>query len=88
LFREWNEKRKTDESRKHILLLHGHGTLKFSSLAVPNPKSNGLIWFTDDLLKLPHEVSEDITRAKGEGPTESPQAELVDEIIKTVRDGK
>jgi hypothetical protein len=86
LFKEWNEERRKDESRKHIVLLHGHGQLRFSNLAVPHPNKNKLIWWTDDLLKLPHEVAEDTTRAQGEGPTESPEPELVEEIIKKVRD--
>lgn len=86
LFADWNEKRKKDEARKHILLLHGHGELRFSNLAIPDPTKNRLIWWTDDLLTLPHEVAEETTKAKGEGPTESPEAELVEEVIKTVRD--
>jgi len=86
LFEDWNEKRKRDTARKHIPLLHGHGELRFSNLAIPDPTKNALIWWTDDLLKLPHEVAEDTTKAKGEGPTQSPEAELVEEIIKTVRD--
>jgi hypothetical protein len=86
LFEEWNEARRKDKSRKHIVLLHGYGDLRFSNLAVPHPSENKLMWWTDDLLKLPHEVAEDTTRAKGEGPTESPEPELVEEIIKTVRD--
>lgn len=86
LFEEWNEARRKDESRKHVVLLHGHGQLRFSSLAVPHPNKNKLIWWTDDLLKLPHEVAEEATRAQGEGPMESPQPELVEEIIKKVRD--
>jgi hypothetical protein len=85
LFKEWNEQRKKEEARKHIVLLHGHGVLRFSSLAVPHPVENKLIWWTDDLLKLPHDVTAD-AKQKGEGPTESPDAELVEEIIKTVRD--
>jgi hypothetical protein len=86
LFEEWNEARKKDRSRKFVILLHGHGQLRFSNLAVPHPTLNHLIWWTDDLLKLPHEVAEDVTRGRGEGPTESPEAELVEEVIKTVRD--
>ncbi len=44
------------------------------------------IWWSDDLLKLPHEVAEETTKARGEGPTVSPEPELVEEVIKTVRD--
>lgn len=86
LFEDWNEHRKKDGERKHILLLHGHGELRFSNLSIPHPILNKLIWWTDDLLKLPHEVAENVTKAKGEGPTQSPEAELVEEVIKSVYD--
>ena len=86
LFEEWNEVQAKDNARKHIALLHGHGKLRFTNLAVPHPNKNKLIWWTGDLLKIPHEVAEDTTRAQGEGPTQSPEPELVEEIIKTVRD--
>jgi hypothetical protein len=85
LFKDWNEERERDDSKKHILLLHGYSDLRFSNLAMPHPQQNKLIWWTDNLLKLPHEATT-VTRAKGEGPTESPDAELVEEVIKTVRD--
>jgi hypothetical protein len=86
LFEEWNEERRKDDSKKHLVLLHGHGQLRFANIAVPHPIENKLIWWTDDLLKLPHEVAQDATKAKGEGPVESPEPELVEEVIKTVRD--
>jgi hypothetical protein len=86
LFKEWNEERKKDASKKHLVLLHGHGQLRFANIAVPHPAENKLIWWTDDLLKLPHEVAEETTKAKGEGPVASPEPELVEEVIKTVRD--
>jgi hypothetical protein len=85
LFEEWNEERRADLSRKHILLLHGYGNLRFSNLAVPHPKMNCLIWWTSDLLKLAPEES-GTSPVGGEGPTESPEPELVEEIIKTIRD--
>lgn len=85
LFEEWNELQKLEDQRKHIVLLHGHQELRFTNLSVPHPVENKLIWWTDNLLKLPHEVV-DTEKAKGEGPTESPDAELVEDVIKTVRD--
>jgi len=88
LFPEWNEDRRREDTRKHILLLHGYGQLRFSNLSVPHPTENRLIWWTDNLLKIPHEVGADVTGAKGEGPIESPDAELVEEVIKTVRDAE
>ncbi len=88
LFPEWNAARSEDESRKHVLLLHGHGQLRFSNLSVPHPSENRLVWWTEDLLKLPHEVEAAFGGTGGEGPTESPDAELIDDIIKTVRDGR
>lgn len=86
LFADMNEELKQDASRKHIILLHGHGTLRFANLSVPHPTENRLIWWTEDLMKLPHEISSQNTHGGGEGPVESPDAELVEEIIKTVRD--
>ena len=86
LFSDWNEERDREQARKHIVLLHGHGELRFACLGVPHPSKNKLIDWTDDLLKLPHEVADDVTRAKGEGPVESPDVELVEEVIRTVHD--
>jgi hypothetical protein len=85
LFPEWNEEQRADKSRKHIALLHGHGELRFINLAVPHPTQNQLMWWSDDLLGLPHVAT---TAPAGEGPTESPDAEIVDEIIKKVRDDR
>lgn len=84
LFPEWNEARREAGDRKHLLLLHGYHQLSFSNIAVPHPSEHRLIWFTEDLLKLPHQV--DLPQAGGEGPVESPDAEVVEEIIKKVRD--
>ena len=86
LFSEWNEQRKADESRKHIVLLHGHGTLRFSNLSIPHPTENRMIFWTDNLLGLPHTEDAHRDAGKGEGPSESPDAELVDDIIRTVSD--
>lgn len=83
LFPEWNAAVRESVERKHVLLLHGHGRLRFSNLAIPHPQENKLIWYTEDLLALPHEVA---TTRGGEGPTESPDAEIVDDVIRTIRD--
>ena len=86
LFPYMNAEYQENSSKKHILLLHGHGQLRFSNLAIPNPTENYLIWQSEDLLKLAPAENSDGTGSGGEGPTESPDAELVEEIIKTVRD--
>lgn len=86
LFEEMNREHAKDDARKHILLLHGYGDLRFANLSVPHPSESRLIWSTRDLLKLPHEAAGDSSAAPGEGPTESPDAELVEDIIRTVRD--
>jgi hypothetical protein len=87
LFPDWNRAREEDATRKHVLLLHGYGQLRFSNLSVPHPSENRLVWSTEDLMKLPDEA-EAAFGSGGEGPTESPDAELIDDIIKTVRDAK
>jgi hypothetical protein len=84
LFPEWNEERAVDERRKHIVLLHGHSELRFSTLAIPHPTENRLIEWTGNLLDIPHEVSS--PAMPGEGPTESPDAEIIDEVLRAVRD--
>lgn len=45
----------------HLLLLHGHQSLNFAHLAVPNSEhSRGLTYTTQNLLKLPHEVPTEV----------------------------
>ncbi|EJN04213.1 hypothetical protein [Phyllobacterium sp. YR531] len=88
LFAEWNREHDDNQDKKHILLLHGHGDLRFANLSVPHPSQNRLIWWTENLLKVPHTINAGSTANVGEGPTESPDAELVEEIIKTIRDSR
>ncbi|MAL56606.1 MAG: hypothetical protein CL682_05460 [Brevundimonas sp.] len=41
----------------HILLVHGHQTLNFSHLGIPNPNHRrGYLYRTPDLMLMPHEV--------------------------------
>jgi hypothetical protein len=84
LFDYMNEEISQDKTRKHVLLLHGYQQLSFSHLAVPNPITSRLIWWSDNLLNLPHEVS--APKAPEEGPDESPDPQTIDEIIRAVRD--
>ncbi|WP_136162923.1 hypothetical protein [Sphingomonas flavalba] len=44
----------------HILLTHGHQSLSFSHLCIPDPKhQNGYRYRTKNLLEMPHEIKAD-----------------------------
>lgn len=86
LFAEWNEELRQEAGRKHILVLHGYQTLSLAHIAVPNPITSSLMWWSDNLLKLPHEV--EATEAVEEGPRESPDPQAIEDIIRAVRDSE
>lgn len=85
LFEHLNEQLKQERGRKHILLLHGYQQISFAHLGVPNPTTSSLIWHSDNLLGLPHEVSAAETQ---EGPSESPDPQAIEDIIRAVRDNE
>ena len=83
LFEEWNEEVARDDRRGHILLLHGYGSLRFCNLAVPHPTQSRLIWKTPSLLAIDH-VDDSATTSGGEGPAESPDAEIDEDVVEHV----
>lgn len=55
----FHEMRDTDTAGvPHILLVHGHQTLNFAHLGIPNPDhAKGYIWRSPNLMLMPHEVT-------------------------------
>jgi hypothetical protein len=84
LWPEWNAEEK-DKKKKHLLILHGYQDLEFANLAVPNPTVNKLIWWSDNLLKVPHAAT---VRGEEEGPADSPEPEAIENLIRLVRDNE
>lgn len=84
LFPEWNQEEKERDSLKHTLILHGYQDLRFAFFAVPDPAANRLIEWTDNLLKIPHEI--DRSGASDEGPQESPEPESIENLVRLIHD--
>lgn len=86
LFDEWNDEAQSEEERRHLVLLHGYQKLTFANLAMPDPTKSRLIEWTDNLLKIAHEVPDQETEIKAEGPAESPDPEAIEDMIKFISD--
>lgn len=83
LFNDWNEAAERENNLPHVLLLHGYQDLSFAQLGVPNPAANDLIECTANLLNEPYEVTEPVAE---EGPSASPEPEIIEELSKLIRD--
>lgn len=83
LFADWNEAAERENHLPHVLLLHGYQDLSFAQLGVPNPSANDLIECTSNLLWEPHEVAEPVAE---EGPSASPEPEVIEQLTKLIRD--
>ncbi|CFX36120.1 conserved protein of unknown function [Candidatus Filomicrobium marinum] len=83
LFEDWNREIEERADRKHLLLVHGYQELTFSNLAMPNVETKQIAWKSANLLDLPHQVTEP---AKDEGPTDSPDPEAIENIIRMIND--
>ena len=76
-----------DDTGKRLLhILHGYQGLSFIHLAYPHPEENRHIYRSQNLLKLPHEISRDPDLAPPEGPTDSPDPEMIENIQRYLRD--
>lgn len=71
------------EDKKHILLVHGYRNLTFAHFTLPHLIKGTPIYQTDNLLALPHEVSD---AAPPEGPSESPNPEAIEYLNRILRD--
>lgn len=86
LFDDWNREIAERDGLAHTLILHGYRDLTFAHLAVPNPAANALIEWTDNLLDLPHAASD--TEAQEEGPSQSPEPEGIENLLRKIRDAE
>lgn len=85
LFEDWNEADERENNLPHVLLLHGYQDLSFAQLAVPNPSANDLIECSSNLLMTIHEGSYPVAE---EGPADSPDPEVIEDLTKFIRDGQ
>jgi hypothetical protein len=83
LFENMNTEAEADASKKHILLVHGYKTLEFAHFTLPHRMRDAPIYRTGNLLNLPS-VIHDVVQA--EGPSESPEPEAVEHLIRLVHD--
>lgn len=83
LFDDWNETVERENNLPHVLLLHGYQDLSFAQLAVPNPAANDLIECSANLLNECHVIEEPVAE---EGPYASPEPEIIEELVKRIRD--
>jgi hypothetical protein len=93
LLKEINEEREQilkalnkEESRRLIHILHGYHDLTFAHIAYPHPEENWHIYRTPNLLSGPHEISLNPDLPPPEGPSESPNPEVIESIERHLRD--
>ncbi len=71
-----------------IHILHGYQNLNFIHLTYPHPTENRHVFRSENLLRLPHEVIVDQDLPRAEGPTESPDPEMIENIQRHLRDNE
>lgn len=87
LFDDWNEAVETENERRLLHILHGYQDLNFIHVTYPHPDKNQHIYRTPNLIRLPHEIavtSPDLPPQ--EGPAESPNPEVVENLERHLRD--
>jgi hypothetical protein len=75
-----------DQRRRLIHLLHGYHELTFAHITYPHPEENRHIFRSVNLMRLPHEISANPDLPPQEGPAESPNPEVVENIERHLRD--
>ena len=88
LWPEWNEAANFDGKRRHLLVLHGYQVLTFAGIGLPHPKRNRLLWYTENLMNMPHAVPDEFGQTKVEGPSESPDPEAIEELLRFINDNE
>ncbi|WP_156394111.1 hypothetical protein [Methylobacterium sp. Leaf94] len=91
LFPEQNRAIREENEKKHIVLLHGHRNLTFATLGLPHPTRAKLIWRTPNLLPKVFEVADIPPGTTSpvppeEGPTQSPDPEALENLLRLIRD--
>ena len=84
LFPYMNEEVQSKAERKHILLVHGYQELTFSHLTIPHAQFNRHLAISPNLMTIPHIATP--ARAKEEGPTQAPDPEATDNLLRIIRD--
>lgn len=81
---EYMDKEIEDEAqKKHILLVHGYKLLSFAHFTLPHRMKDVPIFQTGNLLNLP---SLQFEATPAEGPSESPDPEAAEHLIRLVHD--
>ncbi|WP_267355542.1 MULTISPECIES: hypothetical protein [unclassified Methylobacterium] len=80
------EQAKQDGERRSLHILHGYQNLNFAHIAYPDPERNSHIFRTQNLMRLPHIAIGTLTPP--EGPTESPDPEILESIERHFRDNE
>jgi hypothetical protein len=88
LWPEWNDEARAADDLKHLVLLHGYQELVFAKVALPHPTKRKLIEGTDNLMGLVHEVPDEQTGPREEGPADSPDPEAIDNLLRIIRDDR
>jgi hypothetical protein len=83
LFEYMNKEMQDGRDPRHILLLHGYQTLSFAYVAVPHAKRKRHIAYSPNLMLIPHFVQGE---SKDEGPTDSPDPQQIDRLLRVIRD--
>jgi hypothetical protein len=83
LFDFMNKEMEDARALRHLLLLHGYQRLDFAYLAVPDARRKKHIARSTNLLLLPHVATDE---TKEEGPTESPEPEAIERLLRVIRD--
>lgn len=78
------EKAEKDRERRLLHVLHGYQALEFAYITYPHPEQNRHLYRSDNLMKMPHEVTTDLPPA--EGPAESPSPEALENLERHLRD--
>ncbi len=86
LFPEMNMEAKREGERKHLVVLHGYHKLNHAAVAMPHPTKLILIARTGNLLDL--SAGDFGSHSPPEGPTEPPDLEAIDDLMRIVRDSK
>jgi hypothetical protein len=93
LFPEMNAERERlireaeqDGARSLLHILHGYRDLTFAHIAYPHPEKNEHIFLGPNLMRRPHDLTGDPGLPPPEGPSDSPNPEVIDNINRFLRD--
>lgn len=83
---EFMNSRVDDTARRLIHIVHGYQELSFAHITYPHPDRNRNIYRSPNLMKIPHEIVVGGGLPPQEGPAESPDPEVLENIERHLRD--